>query len=250
MLDKSLNEGYIDKKPTNTIKLLAKHFFSIGQTNQQVIDSIENFMDINYYNFNITDWQDTIKKSVKYVSKYKSFDFINITKIEIYQEELDIIKTINNLRLEKLAFVLLVYSKIFNKINRNNSNWVNSSLRDIFSDTKMAISTRDKGLMINKLGEMRLVEVSKKVDCTNIKILFSKIDGDIAFEVDDFRDIVFYYLNWIGENIGVCEGNGCGRLIKINSNSQKFCADCAKKSKNSKIVKMKKLRREELKNNE
>jgi hypothetical protein len=50
ILDKSLNKGFIDKKPSNTIKLLAKHFFSIGQNKNQVIDSIDNFMEKNYKN--------------------------------------------------------------------------------------------------------------------------------------------------------------------------------------------------------
>jgi len=230
MLGKSLNDGYIDKKTTKTIKLLAKHYFSIGQNNEQVINSIENFMDKNYHNFNIADWQNTIKRSVQYVSKYKSFDLLNINKVEIYKEELEIIKNIDNLRLEKLSFVLLVYSKIYNQMNRNNSNWVNASLRDIFSDTKMAIGKKDQGLMINKLGEMGLIETSKKVDCTNIKILLTKNEGDITFEVTEFRDIVFYYLKWIGENIGVCEGEKCGRLIK-NYNSRKYCPECAKEIK-------------------
>ena len=247
VLEKSLNYGYIDKKTTKTIKLLAKHYFSIGQNKEQVINSVENFMDKNYPNFNIADWQNTIEKSVKYVSKYSSFDFLNIVKVDIYQEELEIIKDINNLRLEKLAFVLLVYSKIYNQMNKNDSNWVNSSLTDIFSDTKMAVGTKDKGLMINKLGDMGLLEVSKKVDCTNIKVLFTKGSGDIAFEVTDFRDIVFYYLKWIGDSISICEGYDCGRLIKAY-NSRKYCAECAKKIKNKKIVELNRLRR--LRNNE
>ena len=226
MLEKSLSEGYIDDKPTNTIKLLSKHYFSIGQDKDQVINSIENFMEKNYINFNITDWQRTINNCVRSIYKHNNFTLLNINKVEIYHEELDIIKNISNLRLEKLAFVLLVYSKIYNQMNKNDSNWVNSNLRDIFSDTKMAVSTKEQGLMINKLGGMGVVEVSKKVDCTNIKVLFTKSNGDVAFEVNDFRDIVFYYLKWIGEDISNCDE--CARLIKINSNRQKYCPACWK----------------------
>lgn len=247
MLDKSLNEGYIDKKTTKTIKLLAKHYFSIGQDIEQVICSIENFMDKYYENFNVSNWQSIIKNSVKYISKYNNFDLLNIVKVDIFEEELKIIKNINNLRLEKLAFVLLVYSKIYNQINKNDLNWVNSSLKDIFSDTKMAISTNDKGLMINKLADMRLVEVSKKVDCTNIKVLFTKSNGEVVFEITDFRDFVLEYLKWNGEKISICEGEECGRLIKAY-NSRKYCVECAKKSKNKKIVELNRLRR--LRNNE
>lgn len=233
MLDKSLNNGYIDDKPTSTVKLLAKHYFSIGQDKEQVISSIENFMEKYYPSYNMTDWQKIINKSVTYIYKYNDFTLLNVNKIEIYQEELECIKGINNIRLEKLAFVLLVYSKIYNQINKNNTNWVNSSLKDIFSDAKMAVSTKDKGLMINKLGDIGLVEVSKKVDCTNMKILFTKTEGNVAIEITDFRDIVFYYLQWIGDNIGICEGINndgtiCGRLIRNTSNRKKYCSECWK----------------------
>jgi len=230
MLEKSLNEGYIDKKITSTIKLLAKHYFSIGQSKEQVINSIENFMDKNYHNFNIADWQNTIEKSVKYVSKYKTFELLDINNVEIYKEELEVIESINNLRLEKLAFVLLVYSKIYNQMNKNDSNWVNSSLRDIFSDTKMAVGTKEQGLMINKLGDMGLVEVSKKVDCTNIKVLFTKSNGDITIEITDFRDFVLEYLKYKGENIIYCEK--CNIPLSPSNNKNIYCKECAKKVKN------------------
>ena len=228
ILDKSLEQGYIDNKPSITIKLLAKHFFSIGQNKNQVIDSIDNFMEKYQKNYNFMDWQKVIKRIVNKTSKLESFEFVNITSVEIYQEELEEIKKIDNLRLEKLAFVLLVYSKIYNQMNKNEKNWVNSSIGDIFSDTKMAVSKKNQCLMINKLSDMKLLEVSKKVDCTNIKVLFTKYEGNKKIDITDFRDFIYEYLRWNGEKIGVCEGENCGRLIKITNNRQKYCPICWK----------------------
>jgi len=233
ILDKSLNKGFIDKKPSNTIKLLAKHFFSIGQNKNQVIDSIDNFMEKNYKNYNFIDWQNIIKRIVNKISKLEKFEFINIFNVIIYKEELEIIKKIDNLRSEKLAFVLLVYSKIYNQMNKNETNWVNSDLRDIFSDTKMAVSKKDQCLMINKLGDMKLLEVSRRVDCTNIKVLFTQNNGNKKLVINDFRDFVLAYLKWKGEKIGNCER--CGILIKAY-NSRKYCDECAKIMKSQKTI--------------
>ena len=229
LLNKSLNDGYIDKKPSITIKLLAKHFFKIGQDKEQVIDSIDNFMSNNYKKYNFMDWQDTIKRIVGKVGKLDVFEFINISNIIIYQDELDLIKNIDNLRLEKLAFVLLVYSKIYNQMNNNETNWVNSNLRDIFSDTKMTVSKKDQNLMINKLGNMGLLEVSRIVDCTNMKVLFTKNKGKIAIVICDFRDFIYEYLDWVGYKIDICEGKDCHRLIMVKNNRQKYCNICWKK---------------------
>ena len=132
LLNKSLNDGYVDDKPSITIKLLAKHFFKIGQDKEQVIDSIDNFMSNNYKKYNFMNWKNTIENIVKQVSNLSDYEFFYIINILVYEDELEIINSINNLRLEKLAFVLLVYSKIYNQMNKNKANWVNSSLKDIF----------------------------------------------------------------------------------------------------------------------
>ena len=232
LLSKSLKSGHIDKKPSITIRILAKHFFNIGQNKEQVIDSIDSFMEKHQKGYNYMDWHRVIKGIVNKIDKLEKIEFIDINNIIIYLDELEVIKNINNLRLEKLAFVLLVYSKIYNQLNKNDTNWVNSSLSDIFSDTKMAVSKKDQNLMINKLIDLKLLDVSKIVDCTNIKILFAKNNGEIAFEVKDFRDFVLEYLRWKGEKVGNCEGENCGRLIAIRSNSQKYCKDCWKEHRN------------------
>ena len=96
------------------------------------------------------------------------------------------------------------------------------------SDTKMAVSKIDQNLMINKLIDLKLLDFSKIVDCTNIRILFAKKNGEIAFEVKDFRDFVLEYLRWKGEKVGNCENESCGRLIVLKSNNQKYCKDCWK----------------------
>ena len=40
VLDRALKDGIIEDKPTTTIKVLAKHYFGIGQSKKQVISSI------------------------------------------------------------------------------------------------------------------------------------------------------------------------------------------------------------------
>jgi len=243
LLNKSLNEGYINDKPSITIRLLAKHFFKIGQDKIQVIDSINNFLEKNLKKYNITKWKDIIRRIVKQVIDSEDFITINIDRVLIYKEELEIIKNINNLKLEKLAFVLLVYSKIYNQINKNKSNWVNSNLKDIFSDTKMVISRKEKSLMINKLKLIGLIDTSIIVNCTNIKILFAKDKGNIAIELINFNDFIYEYLDYKGYKIDICEGKDCCRLFVVKNNHHKFCRDCWKeKQKEWQRESMKKLR--------
>jgi hypothetical protein len=225
---KALNEGYCDsRKPTSTIRLLIKYYYGIGQDKTQVRDSIENFMKKNYKGFNEVKWQDLLDNMVTDLQKDKHELFV-LHSVRISSNELDTIKNINNKRLEKLAFVLLVYAKIYNQMNNNQSNWVNSELKDIFSDTKMAVGTTEQAKMVHKLKELGLVDISKRVDCTNIKILYVH-ENDVIIEITDFRDFVYEYMRWNGEKIGSCEE--CGTLINIKNNKIKYCRSCAKKIK-------------------
>lgn len=226
IVDKAIKDGYYDnKKPTSTIKLLIKYFYGIGQDRLQVRSSIEDFMKKNFKGFNEVKWQKILDDMVKDLQKEKHELFV-LDSIKISSNELVKIKDINNLRLEKLAFVLLIYAKIYNQMNKNDSNWVNSELKDIYSDTKMAVSSTEQGKMIYKLGELELVEVSRRVNCTNIKVLFVD-ENDVVIEISDFRDFILEYLRYTGDKIGNCID--CDKLIKITNGKNKYCNECYKK---------------------
>ncbi|ALS22290.1 hypothetical protein [Paenibacillus naphthalenovorans] len=222
---KALNEGYIDKKPTNTIKILIKYYYNMGMNKEQVRNSIEEFMKNNYKRFNSVKWNDLLDKLVKKEEKLEhkllEIDYVNITI-----NELKTIQNINNLNLEKLAFVLLVYSKIYNQMNGNNSNWVNASRKDIFDDSKINTSTHQQRLMINDLINLGLIEKSKRKNSTNRKVCFADENSEVEIKLDDFRDFVYQYLKWKGEKIGNCEK--CNRPIKPSGKNHKMCRECWK----------------------
>ena len=228
ILEKSLNEGFVDTdKPTNTIRILAKHYLSIGMNRPQTIFSIDKFFSDNYKGYNTVKWQNTIEKIVNSIHKNKDYKLINIEKVEITENELERIRNINNDRLERLTFTLLVYAKIFNQLNENETNWVNSEHKYIFSDARVAVKVREQGEMFYKLREFGLIDISKKVDCTNIKINIVDKESKVLITITDFRNFVYEYLKWKGDKIGNCEN--CGILIKLTNGNLKYCKECAKK---------------------
>jgi hypothetical protein len=83
--------------------------------------------------------------------------------------------------------------------------------------------------MYNYLKEDGLITLSKRVDCTNVRVDFSSEIGDIAISITDFRNLGNQYLMYIGEPFFVCAE--CGAVTKMNNpgvgRNQKYCADCA-----------------------
>lgn len=228
MLEDSMNSGYIDKdKPSNTMRTLVKYYFSIGMNKPQIIDTIDKFFALNMKDYNSVKWQKSIGNMVNFIKRTKDFTLLDIKEVEITESELNTIKKLDNIKFEKLAFVLLVYAKIYNQMNGKDENWVNEEHKYIFSDAKIGITVKDQGKMLYDLKELGLVGFSAMITSTNIKVNFVDEDSPIVFVVSDFRNYVLEYLRWKGENIINCEE--CGILIPLFGKRQKYCNGCYKK---------------------
>jgi len=227
MLDNSLENGYIDNdKPSNTIRTLVKHYFSIGMNKPQIYDSVDKFFELNFPDYNRIKWQKSIEGMIKYTHKTKNFELLDVNKVEITENELSTIVRLSNKKLEKLAFTLLVYAKIYNQLNEKEDNWVNEEHKYIFSDAKIIAGVKDQGKMIHNLRELGLVGSSVMVSSTNIKVNYADLESPVVLVISDFRNYVYEYLKWKGENIINCEE--CGILFYPSNNKQRACKQCQK----------------------
>ncbi|WP_027399037.1 hypothetical protein [Anaerovorax odorimutans] len=225
IVNNALKYNIIHKKPTITIKALIKYYYSLGYNKKNIKIEIESFMSKNYISFNNITWDNIINKLInKYAND--SYKLLVINNIKITQIELVTISNLNNLKQEKILFVLLVYAKIFNQINNENNNWTNSKDKDIFSDAKLTLKIVDQRLALHKLFQTNLISPAKKVDNTNICVNFINENSKNVIILSDFRNFVYEYLKWKGEKIGYCIK--CGNRFKITSNRKQYCNSCWK----------------------
>lgn len=221
---KSIETGYIDyKKPTNTIRVLIKYYYSIGMNKVQIRDEIESFMRKNYLDFNSAKWQDILDRMVKTYAKEK-YNMIKIDSISITQKELDKIAELNNLKLEKLAFVLLVYAKILNKINPNNNNWVNKDSNIIFKNAKLKDTGKQQKLILKRLVDLNYIRVSRIVDGTSVRVEFVCDDDEVGLVITNFENFILEYMRLKGVKVDYCQE--CGKAIEQTNNKVKYCKEC------------------------
>jgi len=248
LLRKSLEEGYIDEKKTsNTIRILAKHYFSIDMTKEQVYDSIDNFFKKNYKKYNSVKWQNSFDKIISAVYKYKDYKLFDINSIEITENELVRIKSLNNIKYEKVVFILLVYAKIYNKMKNNELGIVKIDQKYIFSDAKVKENTHSQGTILHTFEEMGLITPYRIVNCTDIKINFIDKNSQVVLKITDFRNYVYEYLRWKGENIINCQN--CNILFYPSNHTHKFCKVCAKEIHSEQERENSKLRMRKMRNN-
>jgi len=79
--------------------------------------------------------------------------------------------------------------------------------------------------MLNDFYVRKLVAFPKKNDNLSVRVTFCEEDGDVAMTVSDFRDLGYYYLMQIGENIVQCVE--CGTYMRGNkAKTKKYCKNC------------------------
>lgn len=225
-----IEKGEVGNKPTSTLFLLGKYYrIKKNLDKKQTFSKMNEFMENNYKNYNSALWEDIIEDISKKANKYSLRE---LNCIGVTQQELDKISDIANLKYQKLLFTMLCYAKLYNCISENNNNWINADIKEIFRVARVSVKYRnDKFLYLNDLEKTGLISFSNKNDNLNIRVNFIEMDGEHVFNVGDFRELGYEYLNYIddGEFIRCTE---CERLIKKTNNKCLYCIKCAKEKKN------------------
>ncbi len=223
-----IEKGKVGNKPTSTLFLLGKYYRQKENLNkEQTFNKLNEFMQQNYKNYNSALWEDTIEDISKKANKYSLRE---IDHIEITQSELDKILEIDNLKYQKLLFTMLCYAKLYNIISENNNGWVNTDIKEIYRVARVTVKYRnDKFLYLNDIEQMGLISFSNKNDNLNLKINFLDVDGECVLDINDFRELGYEYLNYIG-NGKFIRCSECNRLVRKKSKkdfSTKYCHECA-----------------------
>jgi hypothetical protein len=180
--------------------------------------------------------------------KAKKYTFIYDRKITVYKTEINKIHKLNNLDLEKLLFVMLVYNKwaaCYKWFYTHDSDFIKEAkLTNLNSQKK-----QDSFYKLCKSGLLDSKALKFKKNSRNIKrmwhIKFLKHEGRIAFEIDNYINVVYRYLNYIGEG-SYFECKECGGMFIKNSNRQELCSECRKVvNKNQTRLRVQKYRNKE-----
>ena len=222
----------LGKKPSETLRRVARFYMDTYNINQ---DAARKKLDLFLLQCDPTSslpkWSDALEYAVSRACKYPA---INIDYISVSKNEVEKIDSLEGKQIRRLAFTLLCLAKYWNIVTRKEDGWVNSKDNEIMSMANINTSIKRQSLMFGKLNELGMIQFSKKVDNTNVKVCFME-DGEEAIRIYDFRNLGYQYLMYHGEPYFTCEN--CGITTKVNDRGnrrrQKYCPECAA------IIKMK-----------
>lgn len=220
----------IDEKNANEhMILLAKYNFHIENMDDIAnYHSIVQYMSTYWNGFMEADHQQKIEDFIK---NSHEFGFKNIESIKITKKELDFIASLENIRLEKIAFVLLCVAKYECYYHDEPKYWICWPLNAISKLARVHVTKKENLVLYRQLVLMGAIESNSVKNNLYEHVLFASNDknDEIVLELseNDYKELAYTYLYYKNGFSGYVHCGKCGRLVKQKSNRQKFCSDCA-----------------------
>ena len=240
VVDKVLNDKVLIVSMSSTIDILIKYYYLKNRD----IDKLEllytifnNLKECNIDSFNPNKCEELITTRIdRFYKTVRKFGDENIKlnivdKVVITKAEVAFINSYEDKKVQNILFIMLVYAKITNKLNNNDSYWINQSLTNITKEAKLNRSIK-KTEIFHTLYLDQAISAGNKVGKVSIKVNYAYEDSEEEIVITDFDGCVHYWLQYKGEKWKRCEE--CGKWIKQGKKAHqlKYCKECGKIKEN------------------
>jgi hypothetical protein len=218
------------------IRYITRHLIHSEQQNEEdtyinTIKWLKKYQD----NFDESCYSNIISDAIKKAHKYP---FYVINNIQISRSELESISSLDNLRAEKILFVLLCMAKQQRLSNGFTNGLVKYSITDVCKMARVSVPAEDREYIFHHILKNGLIDIPKKNDTKCLIVNFINFD-DVVLELSeiDCQELAYVYLNWKNKGKGYTRCKKCERWMKQSKTKpKKYCEECAKETerKNSK----------------
>lgn len=233
-IENKMQNNYVNQDNLEeTIRDLARYNYHIlGMNKEDNYDAILSYMTKNCNDFYEEKYFKIIYRNISSAKKYK---FRDVSPVKITQTEMDKIASLNDIRKEKIAFVLLAVAKYYNNVSSDNNNRMYISMSDLFKISRVAIPCKERAGYLHFAYQDGIL-IEHMMVGTNLKIVgFVDNDSEMVLELgeDDYKELAYAYLNY--KNGGYKHCKSCGKLFKMHKNTpgRLYCKDCGQKEESS-----------------
>lgn len=215
----------LGKYPFETLSRVARYYLDKNYSKRDVKKTLSTFLLQCDPTASIPKWVGTIDRAISRALKHKAMrvDCLYITKAEM-----DAIDGLRGKQIRRLAFTLLCLAKYWDVYNSKDDHWVNSKDSEIMKMANINTSLKRQSEMYHELKIRGLIQFSRKVDNTHVRVCFIS-DGDPVMAVSDFRNLGYQYQKYHGEPFFECQN--CGVVSKDPNPGKgrhiKYCKSCA-----------------------
>ena len=213
-----------------TIKDLARYNYFVNNMEKgDNYKSILGYLQNNGENINEENVYKIIDDCVQRAKKhpFKLVDEVCITKSEI-----EFIKNLEDIKKEKIAFVLLASAKYYDATRDTKYCTAYMKNSDICKLARITIPVADRNIFMQFAYDNGVLSRHSRAASTEKKVLFvSQDDNDevvLRLKENDFRDLAYTYLAYITPHkFRRCVS--CNRWIRRDSKDRRLCKECSDK---------------------
>ena len=193
----------------------ALYYTQIEPVDKKIIfNTVVKFMEQHYSDFKYEGYVRAINKCINDVKKYR---IKNIDSIKITKSEMNKIQSLNDIKKEKIAFVVLALAKYFNAAYENEKDNFYAKTSEIFKFARISIPVRERDYYLRFAYEEGILKPNYSIGNNAYTAAFvSHSDEEIVLELNesDYLEIAYTYLNY--KNGGYKRCKTCGRWFKIS----------------------------------
>lgn len=195
----------------------------LGKDDNENYASTVKWMTKHQDNFDESAYSNAISNAIKVAKKRV---FYNIDSIVVTKNEFEKIKSLENIREEKVLFVLLCMAKLQALSVGFTDGLVKYSITDLCKMARISVPADDREYILHDILTKGLISCPKKNDTKCLKVNFIDVDGDVQLILNevDCQELAYVYLREKdGKGFKRCKS--CGRLMRSNGHKD-VCTYC------------------------
>lgn len=217
------------KSAMSKIRYITRYLIHLdGMTDENVYKLSVEWMKKHHDNFDESCYSNVISDAIK---KAHQYPFYVIDNIKITQSELDIISSLNNLRAEKVLFVLLCMAKQQRMSNGFTNGLVKYSITELCKLARVSVPADDREYILYEIVQKGFLGYPRKNNTQCLIVNFINNEDDVVLTLDevDCQELAYVYLNWKNDGKGYTRCQKCNKLMRQSKTKpRKYCECCAK----------------------
>lgn len=219
------------KSVLSKIGYVTRHLlYSLNQNDEENYKNSVAWLKKHHNNFDEVYYSNLISDAIKKAYK-KPFYFIE--SIKITKSELDIISSLDNLRAEKILFVLLCMAKQQAVSNGFVNGLVKYSITDLCKTARISVPADEREYILYNIIQKGFLDYPKKNNTQCLIVNFINNDDEVVLELNeaDCYELAYLYLSWKNNGKGYTKCQRCGKMIKQSKTKpKKYCEECAQEA--------------------
>lgn len=200
---------------------------SLGYSDEDNYKHTVEWMKQYHHNFDESCYSNLISDAIKLAHKNP---FYYMENIQITKSELDIISSLDNLRAEKVLFVLLCMAKHQRIAYGFTNGLVKYSLPTLCKEARISVPTDEREYILYNIIQHGFLGYPKKNNTQCLIVNFMNDDEqELTLDEIDCQELAYVYLSWKNGGKGYTKCQQCNRLMKQSKTKpKKYCEECAK----------------------